>query len=167
MTGSSRPPATANRAGGWPLLLGLLILCYAVAAVGGLAAGDAGDTYASLALPAWAPPSWLFGPVWTVLYATIAVAGWLVARTVHPGRRRAMTAWSLQLALNVAWTPLFFAAGRYGLAFADIALLAVAVTATVLLFLRIDRRAAALLLPYLCWVVFAAALNWWIWVENG
>lgn len=166
MARSSRP-ATMNRAGGWPLLLGLLVLCFAVAALGGLAASDAGETYASLDRPAWAPPSWLFGPVWTVLYVTIAVAGWLVARTTHPGRRRAMTAWAVQLALNLAWTPLFFGAGLFGLAFADIALLAVAVAATVLLFTRVDRRAAALLLPYLCWVLFAGALNLSIWVSNG
>ncbi|WP_436737552.1 TspO/MBR family protein [Streptomyces sp. BBFR102] len=167
MAASSRRPPPADRAGGWPLLLGFLILCYAVAAVGGLVSSDADQVYAALDRPAWAPPSWLFGPVWTVLYATVAVAGWLVARTSRPGRRRAMTAWSLQLALNLAWTPLFFNAGRYGLAFADIALLTAAVLATVLLFLRVDRRAATLLLPYLCWVAFAGALNWSIWVKNG
>ncbi|MEV1043652.1 TspO/MBR family protein [Streptomyces sp. NPDC049916] len=147
-------------------LLLLLVLCYGVAAAGALATGDAGSTYAALDRPAWAPPGWLFGPVWTVLYGMIAVAGWLVARRAVPGRRPALVAWGTQLVLNALWTPLFFAAERYGLAFLDIAPLLAAVVATALLAARVDRRAAWLLVPYGVWVAYAAALNLSLWLNN-
>jgi tryptophan-rich sensory protein len=104
---SRRPPA-------WLSLLPFLGAVAAVAVVGGLAAGSAGQTYRALDLPAFAPPSWLFGPVWTVLYVMIAVAAWWVWREVGWGRE--LTWWSVQLVLNLAWTPLFFAADRYALA---------------------------------------------------
>ncbi|MEU2392842.1 TspO/MBR family protein [Streptomyces sp. NPDC007369] len=150
-----------------PLLLALLALTYGVAAVGGLAAADAEDVYAALERPGWAPPGWLFGPVWTVLYASIAVAAWLVVRRGRAdGRRPALTLWAVQLLLNLAWTPLFFAAGQYGLALVDICLLLVSVALTVAAFRRVYRPAAWLLLPYLLWVAYAAALNWSIWLLN-
>ncbi|MEU5365885.1 TspO/MBR family protein [Streptomyces sp. NPDC005925] len=157
---TGRPPA------GWPTLLLLLAVCYAVAAAGGLAAADAGQTYKALTKPAWAPPEWLFGPVWTVLYGTIAVAAWLVLRRRTNGHAVPMAWWSLQLALNLAWTPLFFASDAYGLAFADICLLLVALAATVVVFGRRRPVAAVLLLPYTAWVTFAAALNLSIWLLN-
>ncbi|MFI9122307.1 TspO/MBR family protein [Streptomyces bikiniensis] len=150
----------------WPVLLGLLLICYAVAALGGLASADAGDTYNALDRPSWAPPGWLFGPVWTVLYGTVAVAAWLVLRNPHGSTRTAMTWWSVQLLLNLAWTPLFFAAGQYGLAFLDICLLLSALLTTTVLFARHRRAAALLLVPYALWVTFAAALNLTIWLSN-
>ncbi|MFF0886753.1 TspO/MBR family protein [Streptomyces sp. NPDC003456] len=152
----------------WLLLLLLLGLCYGVAAVGGTAAADAGSIYASLERPAWAPPSWLFGPVWTVLYATIAVSAWLVLRGRTPASVRAETvAWGAQLLLNLAWTPLFFGAGRYGLAFLDICLLLAALGVTMLLFRRRSRAAFLLLVPYALWTLYAAALNLAIWQLNA
>ncbi|KAB2588107.1 TspO/MBR family protein [Streptomyces arboris] len=157
--------APSRRRSGLTLLL-LLALCYGVAAAGAVATGDAGSTYAALDRPVWAPPGWLFGPVWTVLYGMIAVAGWLVTRRPGPGRRPALAAWGVQLALNALWTPLFFAAEQYGLAFLDIALLLAAVVATALLSARVDRRAAWLLAPYLLWVGYAAALNLALWLTN-
>ncbi|MFJ3786251.1 TspO/MBR family protein [Streptomyces sp. NPDC090093] len=150
----------------WPVLLILLAVCYAVAALGGLASADAGDTYNTLARPSWAPPGWLFGPVWTVLYATIAVAAWLVLRNPQGPTRTAMIWWSVQLLLNLAWTPLFFAAGEYGLAFLDICLLLAALLTTMTLFARHCRVATLLLIPYALWVTFAAALNLAIWLSN-
>lgn len=158
--------ATGRPRVGWPTLVLLLAVCYAVAAVGGFAAADAGRTYETLTKPSWAPPGWLFGPVWTVLYGTIAVAAWLVLRGRTNGRAVAMTWWSIQLALNLAWTPLFFAADAYGLAFVDICLLLVALAATVATFSRLRRAAWVLLLPYTAWVSFAAALNLSIWLLN-
>src|SRR5688572_10098559 len=92
-------------------LAGFLAACALVAILGSLAASDSGATYAALRRPAWAPPSWLFGPVWTVLYATIGVAGWLAWRRV--GLSRAMVPYGAQLVLNAAWTPVFFAADAY------------------------------------------------------
>ncbi|MGW4840203.1 TspO/MBR family protein [Streptomyces globisporus] len=148
------------------LLLLFLALCYVVAGVGAAASGDAGGTYAGLDNPVWAPPGWLFGPVWTVLYGMIAVAGWLVSRPSVPGRRPALIAWSVQLALNALWTPLFFAAEQYGAAFLDISLLLAAAVVTASLGFRVDRRAAWLLAPYLLWVAYAAALNLALWLNN-
>ncbi|MFE0772807.1 TspO/MBR family protein [Streptomyces sp. NPDC058861] len=150
----------------WPVLLGLLAVCYAVAALGGLASADAGDTYDALDRPTWAPPGWLFGPMWTVLYGTIAVAAWLVLRNPHGPTRTAMTWWSVQLLLNLAWTPLFFTADEYGLAFLDICLLLAALLTTTVLFARHRRAAALLLVPYALWVAFASALNLAIWLSN-
>ncbi|MFF7486514.1 TspO/MBR family protein [Streptomyces luteogriseus] len=149
------------------LLLLLLAVCCAVAALGGVAASDAASTYRSLDRPAWAPPSWLFGPVWTVLYATIAVSAWLVLRRRPLAQARVeISLWCLQLALNLIWTPLFFGAGRYGLAFLDICLLLAAIGGTLLLFRRRSPAAALLLVPYALWVLYAAALNLAIWQLN-
>lgn len=137
------------------------------AVVGGLAASSSSERYATLEQPSWAPPSWLFGPVWTVLYVTIAVAGWLVWRRAGlAGARIAFAVYGVQLVLNALWTPLFFAAERYGLAFAEIVVLWLAVVATIALFRRHSAVAAALLVPYLGWVTFAAALNLSIWQLN-
>ncbi|WFE46756.1 TspO/MBR family protein [Verrucosispora sp. WMMD1129] len=154
-----------NGAGKWWALAGFAVAVLAAAVIGNLAASGAADQYANLDRPAWSPPSWLFGPVWTVLYVTIAVAAWLVWRRVGFGA--ALGAWAVQLVLNAAWTPLFFAGDRYGLAFAEIVLLWLAIGVTVLLFARANRVAAVLLLPYWAWVTFAAALNYSIWQLNG
>lgn len=133
----------------------------AAAAGGGVAASRAGDVYGALELPSWAPPAGAFGPVWTVLYGGIAVSGWLLARAGTGRRdvRRALVAFGVQLALNAAWTPLFFAAEAYGWALADIVAMAVAITVTIALAWRVSRAAALLLVPYLAWVLFATALN--------
>lgn len=151
----------------WALLILLLGICYAVAALGGFAASDAGDTYTSLERPSWAPPSELFGPVWTVLYGMIAVSAWLVLRGRSLTDSKAQAAvWAAQLALNLAWTPLFFGAGQYGLAFLDICLLLCVLGATMLLFRRTSLTACLLLVPYGVWTLYAAALNLSIWQLN-
>ncbi|RJQ66974.1 tryptophan-rich sensory protein [Pseudonocardiaceae bacterium YIM PH 21723] len=137
------------------------------ATIGSLASVRTAQDYAQLNQPSWAPPSWLFGPVWTVLYAMIAVAGWLVwRRSGVSGARWALTAYGTQLVLNAAWTPIFFGARQFGLAFAEILLLWSAIAVTVWLFARIHRGAAALLLPYWVWTTFAAALNFAVWQLN-
>ncbi|GGS53436.1 TspO/MBR family protein [Actinokineospora fastidiosa] len=139
---------------------GLLVFGAAVAAVavvGAIAAGSAGTQYQQLRLPPWAPPSWLFGPVWTALYVLIAVSGWLVWR--RRGLGPAMVLYAAQLLLNAAWTPLFFAAREYGLALVDIVVLLVAVVVLTGWFFRLHRVAGALLVPYALWVGYATALN--------
>ncbi|MBQ1080968.1 TspO/MBR family protein [Nocardiopsis sp. B62] len=128
--------------------------------------GTAGD-YAALQQPSWAPPSWLFGPVWTVLYAMIAVSGWLVWRQRGwQGARTELSLFAVQLLLNAAWSPLFFTAGLRGTALVDIVLLLAALAVTILLFARVSRWAAVLLVPYWAWVAFATALNFSIWSLN-
>lgn len=151
----------------WRGLLAWLALSVAVAAIGGIASAQAGGFYASLARPDWAPPAGLFGPAWTVLYAAMAVAAWLVWRTgPSPQRRLALTLYVVQLVPNALWSWLFFAWHRGGLAMADIALLWLLILATLVAFWRVRPVAAALLVPYLAWVSFASALNLWVWRNN-
>ncbi|WP_372660475.1 TspO/MBR family protein [Amycolatopsis kentuckyensis] len=138
-------------------LAGFVAAVAVVAAVGSLAATQSRAVYSGLDQPPWAPPSWLFGPVWTVLYVLIAVSGWLFWRTGAP--RREFAWYAAGLVLNAAWTPLFFAAGAYTLALVEIVVLDVAIAATALVFRRRSTAAAALQLPYLAWTLFATALN--------
>lgn len=141
-----------------------LALAFVPAAIG--AFFPAPDFYAGLKKPAWAPPPWLFGPVWTVLYAMIGVAAWIVSRRGGPGTGRALGLWGGQLVLNAAWTPIFFGLRAPGLAFAEISIMWVAIAATSAAFLARRTAAGALMLPYLAWVTFAAALNYEIWRLN-
>ena len=148
------------------LLAGWIALVAVAAALGAFASRDAAAFYAQLARPAWAPPGWLFGPVWTTLYVLMAVAAWRVTRA--PGSHRAaVTLFIAQLAVNALWSWLFFAWHRGAASFADILLLDALVIATVLQFRRVDGVAAALLLPYLAWIGFAIALNWSAWRMNA
>lgn len=148
-------------------LLGWFLLCFAVAALGALASISARAFYADLVRPAWAPPGWVFGPVWTLLYAMMAVAAWLIWKDA--GFRKGRLALGLflaQLAANALWSWLFFAWHRGAAAFAEILLLDALVLATVLAFRRHRPAAAALLLPYLAWIAFATALCFAIWRGN-
>ena len=147
--------------------VGWLALCFGVAWIGSLAMPSDGAWYAGLAKPAWTPPGWLFAPVWTVLYAMMAVAAWLVWR--DRGFRHAplaLTLFLLQLALNGLWTWLFFGLQRPGLACAEIALLWTTIGLTLLGFWTVRPLAGALLAPYLAWVSFAGVLNAVIWRLN-
>ncbi|MGC4042700.1 MAG: TspO/MBR family protein [Armatimonas sp.] len=146
-------------------LVGWLLLCFS-AALGGVLFSTR-DWYATLVKPAWSPPAWVFGPVWTTLYALMAVAAWLVWQ--RGGWRAQGTALGLfvaQWVLNALWTPLFFGLHNAGLAFAEITGLWVTLAATLLTFWRVRKLAGILLLPYLLWVSFAAMLNFSIWQLN-
>jgi tryptophan-rich sensory protein len=145
-------------------LLPFLAAVLAVAVVGAVSASAVPQEYRSLEQPGFAPPSWVFGPVWTVLYVMIGVAGWLLWR--EDGWSRLLTLWAVQLVLNAAWTPLFFGSGLRGLALVDILLLDAVVVALVVLGWRVSRPASLLLVPYLAWVSFATALNASIWALN-
>jgi benzodiazapine receptor len=123
--------------------------------------------YAALAKPSFNPPNQLFGPVWTVLYALMAIAAWLVwKRPDSATRSRALSFFWIQLALNFGWSLLFFHLHRIGAAFAEIILLWLAILMTTLYFFRLCRTAGWLLVPYLSWVAFAIALNYAIWRRN-
>jgi len=127
---------------------------------GGLAIGyltAPGDWYAGIQKPGFNPPAWVFGPVWTALYVLIGIAGWRVWLRDH--RDWPMVLWWIQLALNFAWSPIFFAAHRIGLALGIILLLLLAITAFICTAWRRDRLAAWLMVPYGAWVAFASALN--------
>lgn len=143
-------------------------LCLGVAALGGLfTSSTVGTWYTTLDKPPWNPPSWVFGPVWTTLYLMMAAAGWLVWRRASwSGARRALGLFGVQLALNLAWSALFFGLERPDLALIDIVLLLAAIAATIHAF-RVHSVAASLLLaPYLAWVAYATTLNAAIWELN-
>lgn len=148
-------------------LLGWLALSFITAAIGAIASISAADFYGQLTQPSWAPPSSVFGPTWTMLYALMGLSAWLVWRS--GGFRKSSTALSLfliQLAVNALWSWLFFAWHRGALAFIDVALLWLLIVATMITFWRIRPLAGALLIPYLLWVSFAAALNFSVWQLN-
>lgn len=142
-------------------------ITFVAAAIGSAASIEAGPFYGELVRPDWAPPARLFGPVWTALYALMAIAAWLVWREGGVARNRtALTLFVVQLALNALWSWLFFGWQMGGAAFAEILVLWVAIVATLVAFWRVKPLAGALLLPYLAWVSFAAVLNWSIWQLN-
>jgi len=146
-------------------LVGWLALC--LAASGTAFFVSTGGWYASLRKPAWNPPSWLFGPVWTLLYVMMAVAAWLVWREGGwKNQARPLALFLFQWLLNVLWTPLFFGMHRAGLAYIEIVALWCVLTATLGLFWRVKKTAGLLLVPYLVWVTFAAALNFTLWHMN-
>jgi tryptophan-rich sensory protein len=146
----------------WLALVLLVVVCFAVAGLGGLAtAQNIPDWYAGLAKPSWTPPGWVFGPVWSVLYLSMAVAAWLVWRrgnAILP-----MILFGVQLAFNAAWSWLFFSLHNPGLGFADIVLLWAAIVAAMIALWRRSLLAGLLFIPYLGWVSFAAVLNFAIW----
>ena len=147
------------------VLLGFVGACTLAASMG--AVFRPGNWYERLTKPSWRPPNWLFAPVWAVLYLTIAVSGWLVWRiSGFAGAALPLGMYGIQLVLNAAWTPIFFGLHWIGWAFFEIVLLWLAIVATITFFHPVHPVAAWLLLPYLAWVSFAAALNFAIWRLN-
>jgi translocator protein len=148
-------------------LIAWLLLCFAAAALGAMAAVDARDFYAQLILPSWAPPGSLFGPVWTTLYSLMSIAAWLVwRRHGFAGARAALVLFVVQLAVNALWSWLYFK-WRLGLgSLIEVVILWALILATILQFWRFSRLAAWLLFPYLAWVTFATVLTYATWQLN-
>lgn len=147
------------------VLIGFLAAAFAAAATG--VVFRPGEWYERLDKPSWRPPNRLFAPVWTLLYVTIAVAGWLAWRAGGlSGAGLPLAVYAVQLGLNAAWSPIFFGLHRPDLALVEIILLWLSIAATVVLFFPLQAVAALLLLPYLVWVGFAVALNFSIWRRN-
>lgn len=146
-----------------------IAICAGAAGLGSMLTKPAvSGWYAALAKPAWTPPHWVFGPVWSLLYLAMAVAAWLVWRRVgFPHASSALNLFAVQLVLNVCWSAIFFGAHSPGLAFAEILLLWLAILATMVAFRPLSRAAAWLMLPCLLWVAYAAAINFAIWRLNG
>ena len=124
------------------------------------------EWFTALRKPSWNPPNWVFGPVWTLLYALMAVAAWLVWKKAGWSAAPALGLFVFQLVINALWTWIFFGLQRPGWAVVDIVALWLAILGTAVAFWFKDRIAAALLLPYLAWVSFAAVLNWTLWRLN-
>jgi tryptophan-rich sensory protein len=143
-----------------------LVVTFGAAAIGARFLPD--EWYRGLKKPAWNPPNSIFGPVWTVLYLLMAGAAWLVWRQYGIGGAiLPLMLFVVQLALNTAWTWLFFGRHEIRVAFIDILVLWVAILTTIILFWRLVPLAGILLLPYLTWVSFAAVLNGTIWRMNS
>ncbi|MFC5971766.1 TspO/MBR family protein [Halomarina salina] len=149
-------------------LAGAILLCELVGITGAVFTATGVESwYATLEQPALAPPNWVFGPVWTTLYALMGVAAWLVWREGR-GRelRVALGLFGVQLALNFAWSFVFFGQEAILGGLVVILLLLFAIGTTTTAFWRIDRRAALLMVPYLAWVSFATYLNYGFWQLN-
>lgn len=148
-------------------LFGWLALAFLTAAVGAAASVSAGSFYAELNRPAWAPPAWLFGPVWTVLYAMMGVAAWLVwLRSGLSGAKIAFALFVIQLIANALWSWLFFQWRLGAMAFVEVVILWLLIVATIVAFWQVRKSAAILLFPYLGWVTFASILTFAMWRLN-
>jgi tryptophan-rich sensory protein len=152
----------------WVSLLCWMLLTLAAGTVSGLlTARDVNGWHRTLIHPFFTPPDWLFGPVWTLLYVMMAIAVWL-AFSASAGAERAciLTLFLLQLALNFAWPLIFFSRHETGPAFLAVLVLWFAIAACIRFFAKHSRLAARLMIPYLAWVTFAAALNAGVWQLN-
>jgi benzodiazapine receptor len=148
-------------------LTGWLIITFIAAAIGTAASAESGLFYQQISRPEWAPPAWLFAPVWTALYILMGVSAWTVWRV--DGFRSARIALSLfiiQLVLNAVWTWIFFVWRQGALAFVEILVLWAFILCTTIAFWRVRTIAGILLLPYLAWVSFASVLTFTVWRLN-
>lgn len=147
--------------------IGWMFIVFIAASIGAAASINAGSFYSQLVRPEWAPPAWVFGPAWTILYTLMGISAWLIWRSVnfrtnHP----ALILFFLQLALNALWSWLFFSWHLGTLAFVDIVLLLVLIAVMLFWFWRIKPLAGVLIVPYLLWVGFASLLCYTIWQLN-
>ncbi len=164
MTNKNQPATPPTRV---LALIAFLVLCFGAAGIGGaVTAESVRSWYPTLAKPFFNPPNWVFAPVWTLLYALMAVAAWRVWCAAGPRHAAlALTAFAVQLVLNVCWSVVFFGLHAIGMALVEIILLLAAIVTTMRLFWRHDQAAGLLFLPYLAWVSFATVLNaalWWL-----
>ena len=148
-------------------LTGWLFTSFVTGGIGAIASANAAMFYGELSQPSWAPPTWLFGPVWSVLYVLMGIAAWLVWR--EHGFRGASTALKLfvaQLFANALWSWIFFVWHKGALSLAEIVFLWLLIASTIQAFWRLQRLAALLLIPYLAWVSFATVLTASLWRLN-
>jgi tryptophan-rich sensory protein len=152
----------------WISLLFWIALCFAVAGVSGSwTASEVPGWYRTLTRPAIAPPNWVFGPVWTLLYLLMAVAAWQVSQSAaSPLRTWGLALFLVQLALNFWWSPIFFRQHALGAALVEVVFLWAAIGATTLIFARVSQAAAWMMAPYWAWVTFASVLNEEFWRVN-
>ncbi len=148
-------------------LLFSLFISFVVAGLGAVASVNAGEFYGELTKPSWAPPGWLFGPVWTLLFIMMAFSAWLVWRPLgYDGAQLALSIYLLQMVFNALWSWLFFNLHSGMWALIDITILWICLVFIIFLFWKISILAALLMVPYLFWVSFAAILNYSIWKLN-
>jgi len=151
------------------VFIGMLAVCFAAAGIGArITSHSVNDWYQNLRKPEWTPPDWVFGPVWTMLYALMAVAAWMVWRRAGwAAAKFSLTLFGIQLLLNVGWSLCFFGFKSPGLAGGEIVVLWLAISATIAAFWHHSPPGSLLLAPYLTWTSFAAVLNFAIWRLNA
>jgi tryptophan-rich sensory protein len=148
-------------------LLAWLAICFVASGIGAIASIRAASFYAELIQPTWAPPAAVFGPVWSMLYALMAIAAWLVWREGgYRANRSTLNLFLIQLAVNALWSWLFFAWHHGALALVNIGVLWLLIVLTIVSFWRVRAVAGAIMVPYLLWVSFAFALNFSVWQFN-
>jgi benzodiazapine receptor len=152
----------------WLSLVGLIVLCEGVGVLGGMWTGpEIPRWYRTLTKPSFNPPGWIFAPVWTTLYLLMAIAAWLTFNAAaSPTRTLGLVLFFVQLALNLAWSWIFFRKHAIGSAAVEVALLWCSIGATTMLFSQVSSTAAWLMVPYWGWVTFASILNATIWRLN-
>ena len=152
---------------------GLLLLCIAIP----LIAGFIGAVFTTPAIPGWYaglhkpsfnPPSWVFGPVWTILYILMGISLWMFIQEglETPNGKLGLALFGIQLAANVGWSIIFFGLHQLAVAFAEVLVLFCLIAATMVVFFRVSKPAGLLLVPYLCWTAFASLLTGMVWVLN-
>lgn len=149
------------------MLILFFAICLGVGGLGALITDKSVRTwYPTLRKPPGTPPPWLFGPVWTALYLLMAVSAWLIWRDYRWGARAALLIFFAQLALNLAWSAIFFGARQIGFAAVEILILWSAILFNMFIFHALNAVSPYLLLPYLLWVSYASYLNFGIWRLN-
>lgn len=150
-----------------PLIISIIIPL-AGGTISSFLSGNTGESFRNLNLPDFAPPGWIFAPVWTILYIMMGIAAYLVWKKGKEGENVtiALILYGLQLVFNFIWTPIFFGLEMRGLAFGVILILLVLIILTAKEFYNIDKRAGYLMIPYILWVLFATVLNYSIWQIN-
>ncbi len=143
------------------------IICLTLGTLSGLSTIDAiTNWYQFLAKPSFNPPNWIFGPVWTLLYLMMGISLGIIWHSTNNSRKKAMQLFAVQFVLNLGWSFLFFNLHMFGTAYIEIIVMLIAIIFTIFAFYKINKTAAYLLIPYLCWVTFASFLNLSIWVLN-
>lgn len=151
----------------WPLFIFAILLCEGVGILGSFFTFSAIYTwYVTLEKPSFSPPNFVFGPVWTMLYALMGISLYLVLASKAKGKGRAVKLFFVQLVLNAVWSIIFFGLKNPGLAYVEIIALWIAIYLTIKAFKKISKTATYLLYPYLAWVSFAAILNFSVWMLN-
>ncbi|WP_372370063.1 TspO/MBR family protein [Candidatus Uabimicrobium sp. HlEnr_7] len=138
-----------------------IYVCFTAAFIGSVVTRVSVKTwYQTLKKPAWNPPDWIFAPVWSTLFLLMAISIWLIwlKREEHKIEKQ-ITLFSIQLITNILWSTLFFGMQNPDLAFVGIIVLIIAIIATMVAFLEINKTAGYLMIPYILWVIFAAFLN--------
>ncbi|MBU4069799.1 MAG: tryptophan-rich sensory protein [Nanoarchaeota archaeon] len=151
----------------WVLLIAFIVVCNLIGALGAVWTSSDGSWYKNINKPSFNPPSWIFGPVWTLLFTLMGISLYLVWNSPSSKIRLiALILFVVQFAFNVAWSYLFFGLNKPGLAFAEILIMLGFIIATTIYFFRVNKISGYLLIPYILWVSFASFLNYSIWRLN-